>query len=52
MSSNAIAIAGVGKRYTIGAAARPMNFRESLVAAATAQAGERKRPPISGRCAT
>jgi len=36
MSSNAIAIAGVGKRYTIGAAARPMNFRESLVAAATA----------------
>jgi lipopolysaccharide transport system ATP-binding protein len=36
MSSKAIAIAGVGKRYTIGAAATPMNFRESLVAAATA----------------
>jgi lipopolysaccharide transport system ATP-binding protein len=36
MSSKAIAIAGVGKRYTIGMAAKPMNFRESLVAAATA----------------
>jgi homopolymeric O-antigen transport system ATP-binding protein len=36
MSSKAIAIAGVGKRYTIGVAAKPMNFRESLVAAATA----------------
>jgi lipopolysaccharide transport system ATP-binding protein len=36
MSSNAITIAGVAKRYTIGVAARPTNFRESLVALAAA----------------
>jgi lipopolysaccharide transport system ATP-binding protein len=36
MSSNAITIAGIGKRYTIGVASRPTNFRESLVAAAAA----------------
>ncbi len=36
MSSDAITIAGVSKRYTIGVAARPTNFRESLVAIAAA----------------
>jgi lipopolysaccharide transport system ATP-binding protein len=35
MSSNAIAIAGVSKRYTIGVAARTANFRESLAAMVT-----------------
>src|SRR2546425_1233 len=38
MSSNAVAIdiAGVSKRYTIGEAQRPTNFRESIVAMMTA----------------
>jgi lipopolysaccharide transport system ATP-binding protein len=36
MSSSAIAIAGIGKRYAIGAAVKPTNFRESLIALAAA----------------
>jgi homopolymeric O-antigen transport system ATP-binding protein len=36
MSSNAITIAGVSKRYTIGLTARATNFRESIAALASA----------------
>jgi lipopolysaccharide transport system ATP-binding protein len=36
MSSNAITIASISKRYTIGLPARKMNFREAIVGLATA----------------
>jgi homopolymeric O-antigen transport system ATP-binding protein len=36
MSSSSIRVADLGKRYTIGRAVRPTNFRESLVAMAAA----------------
>jgi lipopolysaccharide transport system ATP-binding protein len=50
MSSNAITIAGISKRYTIGAAVRPANFRETIVALAGAPLRRLRR--LSGRTET
>jgi lipopolysaccharide transport system ATP-binding protein len=47
MSSNAISISGISKRYTIGAAVRPTNFRETIVAVAGAPLRRLQR--LSGR---
>jgi lipopolysaccharide transport system ATP-binding protein len=50
MSSRSIAVAGLGKRYTIGLPVGPTNFRESLVAMAAAP--WRRLQHLAGRGST